>query len=118
MSRPRFLADHDLNENLVHGLWRREPTIEFSRAREFGLEATADAQILGYAAAANWIVVSHDVNTMRAAAYGRIANRLPMAGLLLVHQRSRLAPTIEDLLLIWFGSEAEEWTNQVHFLPL
>jgi hypothetical protein len=37
MSRPRFLADHDLNEHLVTGVLRREPTIEFLRVREVGL---------------------------------------------------------------------------------
>jgi hypothetical protein len=31
MSRPGFLADHDLNEHIVHGALRREPAIEFIR---------------------------------------------------------------------------------------
>jgi hypothetical protein len=32
MSRPRFLADHDLNEHIVDGTLRREPGVEFLRA--------------------------------------------------------------------------------------
>jgi hypothetical protein len=28
MSRPRFLADNDLNEHIVDGVLRREPTLE------------------------------------------------------------------------------------------
>ncbi len=37
MSRPRFLADHDLNEHIVTGVLRREPAAEFLCVREFGL---------------------------------------------------------------------------------
>jgi hypothetical protein len=29
-----------------------------------------------------------------------------------------IAPVIESLVLIWSASEAEEWQNQVRFLPL
>jgi hypothetical protein len=37
MSRPRFLADHDLNEHIIDGVLRREPTLEFLRARDVGM---------------------------------------------------------------------------------
>ncbi|MGH8625815.1 MAG: hypothetical protein ACREYC_11270 [Gammaproteobacteria bacterium] len=29
MSRPKFLADHDLNEHIVIGVIRRAPAVEF-----------------------------------------------------------------------------------------
>ena len=38
MSRPRFLADNDLNDAIVLGVLRREPAIEFKRLRDLGLE--------------------------------------------------------------------------------
>ena len=41
-----------------------------------------------------------------------------MKGLILAHQRSPIAGIIEDLLLIWASSEAEEWAGKVTFLPL
>jgi hypothetical protein len=34
MSRPRFLADNDLNDAIVVGVRRREPTVEFARLRD------------------------------------------------------------------------------------
>jgi hypothetical protein len=34
MSRPRFLADQDLNDAIVRGTIRQEPAIEFARLRE------------------------------------------------------------------------------------
>jgi len=51
MSRPRFLADHDLNEHIVSGVVRRAPTLEWVRAREVGMSEQADAEVLAYAAA-------------------------------------------------------------------
>ena len=33
MSRPRFLADHDLNEHIITGVRRRHEGVEFLRAR-------------------------------------------------------------------------------------
>ncbi len=50
MSRPRFLADNDVNDHLVDGVLRREPNIEFVRAREVGLAAKRDPEVLDYAA--------------------------------------------------------------------
>ena len=118
MSRPRFLADHDLNEFIVEGVLRREPPVEFVRAREVALADRPDPVVLEYAARNAFLIVSHDVNTMSGYAYARVAAGEKMGGLLLVPQRAPLGPVIESLLLIWSDSEAEEWENQVLFLPL
>jgi len=118
MSRPRFLADNDLNDTIVVGVRRREPAAEFTRLRDLSLAARGDPEVLDHAARESWIVVSHDVNTMREAASTRLAAGLPMSGLLLAHQRTPVSAIIESLLLIWAASEAEEWAGQVEFLPL
>jgi hypothetical protein len=72
MSRPRFLADHDLNEHILTGTLRREPALECVRARDVGMSKRSDAAVLAYAADHGFIVVSHDVNTMPSAAYARM----------------------------------------------
>jgi hypothetical protein len=118
MSRPRYLADNDLNDAIVVGTRRREPAAEFARLRGLGLAAWSDSDVLAFAAAENLIVVSHDVNTMRDAAYNRLDAGLLMHGLLLANQRTPVSSIIESLVLIWAASEAEEWTGQVEFLPL
>ena len=100
------------------GVLRREPAAEFARLRDLGLATRSDPEVLDFAARENWIVVSHDVNTMREAGSTRLAAGLPMNGLLLAHQRTPVSAIIESLLLIWAASEAEEWAGQVEFLPL
>jgi hypothetical protein len=97
MSRPRFLADNDLNDAIVLGVLRREPSADFVRPRELRIETWPDSDIIEYAARHNWLVVSHDVNSMTAAAYDRLANGTTMNGLLLVHQRQAILPIIESL---------------------
>ena len=118
MSRPRFLADNDLNDAIVRGVMRREPGIEFVRLRKLGLEKTPDRAVLEFAAREQWIVVSHDVNTMTAAALAILDAGQEMHGLLLVHQSDPIAPTIDSLMLIWSASEADEWIGLVEHLPL
>jgi uncharacterized protein DUF5615 len=118
MSRPRFLADHDLNEAIVDGTVRREPLIEFLKSRDIGLHVRPDADVLAWAATQDLIVISHDVNTMPAEAYARVGAGQPLAGLLMVQQSHPVREIIESLVLIWAASEAEEWHGQVRFLPI
>ena len=118
MSRPRFLADHDLNEHIVQGVLRRESLVTFIRAREIGMSDRPDSELLEFAAQEGLIVVSHDVNTMPAEAFSRIEQGRPLRGLLMVQQSDPLGPIIEDMVAIWSASEAEEWANHVCFLPL
>ena len=98
MSRPRFLADNDLNDAIAVGVLRREPAAEFARLRDLDLATRSDPEVLDFAARENWIVVSHDVNTMREAGSTRLAVGLPMNGLLLAHQRTPVSAIIESLL--------------------
>lgn len=118
MSAIRFLADHDLNDHIVNGVFRREPAIEFVRVRDVGLSAESDSLILEYASREQFIVVSHDVNTMTEAASDRISSSHALAGLLMVPQSVPVALVIDSLILIWSVSDSNDWQNQIVFLPL
>src|SRR5829696_1488647 len=118
MSRLKFLADNDLNKQIVAGVLRHSSELEFRTVREFGFTRRNDAFLLEYAAERGYIIVSHDVNTMTAAAYKRLAEGKYLAGLFLVPQSFPIRPIINNLLLIWSASDAEDWASQVMFLPL
>jgi hypothetical protein len=62
--------------------------------------------------------LSHDVNTMPAAADALVQAGASFPGLLMVQQTQPISPIIEDLVLIWSASELEEWNGLVCFLPL
>jgi predicted nuclease of predicted toxin-antitoxin system len=77
------LADEDLRYEIVLAVRRREPSAEFATVREIGLAGAGDAEVLEHANANGLIVVSHDVNTLRADAERRLGDGLGLAGVLL-----------------------------------
>jgi hypothetical protein len=118
MSRPRLLADHDLNEHIIEGVLRQEPRMEFLRVRDLGMSESSDEEVLDRAERERLLVVSHDVNTMPAAAYARLSRGESFPGLFMVQQTSPIRPVIDSLLLLWAASDLEEWKDLVVFLPL
>lgn len=117
MSRPRFLADQDLNDHIIAGVQRQEPALEFIRLRDIGMALRTEAEVLAYAQEAGLLVVSHDVNTMSAAAYARLAKSESFTGLLLIQQTLSVRAAIDSIVLVWSASDLEDWKNQVVFLP-
>jgi hypothetical protein len=50
--------------------------------------------------------------------FTRFASRRSSPGLIIVPQDVDIRVAIDDLLLIWAASEAEEWRDKLAFLPL
>lgn len=117
MSRIRFLADNDVVEAILSGMLRRVPAINICRVRDVGLSQVSDDEVLGFAALHRRVVISHDVNTMRAAAIRRVAATEPFAGLILVPQSSELSAVIDDLVFIDAVTEIEEWQSRIEYVP-
>ena len=51
-----FLVDQNFNEHIVDGLTRRDPNLEFTYARDVGLAAAPDPEVLEWAAGCGMIV--------------------------------------------------------------
>jgi hypothetical protein len=115
--RIRFQADADLDEDIVNGLRRREPSLDFQTALEGGLESLGDREVLALAASQGRVLVSHDRKTMPRH-FGEFILVAKSPGLLIVSQRTPTSVVIEELLLIWTASEAEEWVNRIAVVPL
>ena len=115
----RFLADADLNDAIIDGCLRREPTIDFLSANKAKLEAVPDPKVLALAAEQDRILVSHDFQTMPRH-FGDFlqARGYSPGGVLLVPQYLPIGVAIEELLLIWGASDAEEWKNRILRIPL
>jgi len=114
----RFLADADLNEGIVAGCLRREPEMDFLSANEADLEGVPDPEVLALAASQDRILVSHDFQTMprHFGDFLQAGNSSP--GVLLVPQRLPIGDAIEELVLIWAVSDADEWQNRILKIPL
>jgi len=114
---PRFQADADFNEDIVSGVLRRVPQIDFQTANEAGFEGLRDPDILAIAAKEGRILVSHDRRTMPIH-FGEFIETQISPGIFLVSQDAEIRKVIEDLILIWAASEAEEYVNSIRTLPL
>jgi hypothetical protein len=113
----RFQADADFNEIIVRALLRREPGIDFQTAPAGSLEGMSDADVLLLAARSGRLLVTHDRKTMPRHFAEFIAAQTS-AGVLIVPQKMPITQVVDDLMLIWAATEAEEWTNRIYSLPL
>lgn len=115
--RPRFQADADLNHKIVLGFRRREPAADFLDAKQGHLIGISDPEILTLTARSGRMLVSHDRKTMPRH-FAHFITHSPSPGLIVVGQHLEIGSAIEDLLLIWAASEAEEWVGKIGFVPL
>jgi hypothetical protein len=77
-----------------------------------------DPEVLALAAAQDRILVSHDFQTMprHFGDFLQAGNSSP--GVILVPQRLPVGDAIEELVLIWTASDADEWQNRILRIPL
>jgi len=117
MSRPRFLADEDLRRSIIRAARRMEPAVEFTTVVEQHLSAATDEEVLEHAYRERWLLVTHDVNTMKQCAEHRVADGSGIHGLFLVPQSRPTRSVAECLVLISTSSEFDEWRDRIVYLP-
>jgi hypothetical protein len=113
----RYQADADLNQVIVTGVLRREPAIDFQTAFAAGLEGVKDSEVLALAAQQGRILISHDRKTMPLE-FATFITSNQSSGVIIVSRKLPIEAVIEELLLIWAASSAEEWVNRIAKLPL
>lgn len=113
----RYQADTDLNQAIVTGVLRREPTIDFQTAFAARLEGIKDPEVLQIAARQERILVSHDRKTMPLE-FAEFITSNQSSGVIIVSRKLPIEVVIEELILIWSASDAEEWVNRIAKLPL
>jgi hypothetical protein len=113
----RYQADADLNQAIVNGVLRRQPTIDFQTAGVANLEGILDPEVLAIAAQQQRLLVSHDRKTMPAE-FAQFITTQRSSGVLIVSQRVPIDIVIEELIIIWSASSAEEWGDRIAKIPL
>ena len=113
----RFQADADLNADIVLGVVRRVPDIDFKTATQAALSGLPDDEVLDIASRDNRILVSHDWRTMPHH-FGRFVAERSSPGVIIVPRNLQVRKAIEELVVIWSDSEAEEYVNSIRRIPL
>jgi hypothetical protein len=113
----RFLADENFNNEILRAVRRRVPEAELLRVQDTELASKPDTLILEWAARQGYIVLTHDVNTMRGYFYDRVKADLPVPGLFLIHGTKPIGQVIDALELILLASDESEWEGEIEYVP-
>jgi hypothetical protein len=114
----RIAVDENFDNDILRGVLRRDPNLDIVRVQDVALGGLDDERILAWCAAEGRVLVTHDVNTMVGFAFERIAQGLPMPGLIEVPLSMPVRQAIEELFLIIECSFEGEWEGRVGYLPL
>ena len=115
--RVRFLADANLDQDIVAGVLRREPEVDFELPQGIIPQGMKDPEVLALAASLGRVLVTHDVRTMPKH-FAKFITGSTCPGLILIPSSMSIRTAIEEILLIWHITEAEEWTNLFRRMPL
>jgi hypothetical protein len=114
----RLLADENFNAHVTRGVLRRIPQADLITPQQAGLAGMDDAALLEWAGAHGRILLTHDVNTLIGLVYKRIAAGAAMPGVLIAPASLTIAQTIDALLFVLEAGEAEDFVDQVRYLPI
>lgn len=111
-------SDEDVHGAIVRGLRRRVPGLDLVRVVDVLPPRTPDPLVLEWAATAGRVLVTQDENTMVGYAWDRVRAGLPMPGVLVRGPGVSIRQAIDDLVLAAFLGAAEDFRDQVQFVPL
>lgn len=120
MSKPHFLLDENMPHALREALRRVEPAVDVRVMGEAGCPPleTEDLELLAWIERENRILISRNRRTMPQHFATHLQAGAHVPGILMVSEDFSMAELVDDLLLIWSASEADEWRDQLIYLPL
>ena len=113
----KLLADENFDNNIVRGLFRRNPEIDIVRVQDVGLSGKDDPTVLEWAAKEERILLTHDVATITRSAYDRVRQGQPMPGVIEISTDAPIGRVIEDVLLLAECGQEGELEGQIQYLP-
>jgi Domain of unknown function (DUF5615) len=93
-------ADENFNNNIVRGVLRRKPGLDFICIQDVGLSGADDPMILEWAAQEGRVLLTHDVSTVTHYAYERVRAGKLMPGVFEVSRDVPIGIAIEDYSIV------------------
>ncbi len=78
---------------------------------------TPDPLILDWIESNGYMLVSRNRRTIPVHLQEHIIQGKEIPGIFLIRSKATIAQIIDDLLMIWQASEADEYRNQIRYLP-
>jgi len=114
----RLLTDEDFDHNILRGLIRRVPHLDFVLVHDVDLTSQPDPVLIKWAASKHRVIMTHDDKTMVPYAKQLVWQGEPMAGVILVPQSLGIGRAIDDLELIVECYSESDMRDQIKRLPL
>ncbi len=118
--RPRFLLDEHVNRAIQRQLRRLDPRIRVLAIGDPDAPptGTSDPDILVWLEEYGYILVTENRSTIPVHLSDHIAAGRHIPGLFWIRPGVGIGRLIEELHLIWFASESEEYQDRMLFIPL
>jgi hypothetical protein len=116
----RFLLDENVNPLFRTELLRREPELVVWRVGDPGapLGSTLDPAILRWCEENEFILVTNNRRSMPHHLREHIERGQHIPGILQLNPNLGIGETIDELILIWNASSADEYRDLLIYLPL
>ena len=115
----RFLLDEHLSLRITGAVLRHDPTIDIRRIGEDGAPPfqAQDPDILRFAEAAQQALICRDYATIPTHARDHLRAGGHHWGIFLIRPQATIGQIADALYLLWDGSDAEEWVDQLEWIP-
>ena len=114
----RLLIDENFDHDILRGLIRRVPQLDFVVVAQIGLARASDIDLLRWSALESRTILTHDVKTMTAYAKQLLAQQEPMAGVIVVPQNLAIGLAINDLELAVQTQSQSDMQDWIQHIPL
>jgi predicted nuclease of predicted toxin-antitoxin system len=114
----KILFDEHLDRDILNGLIRKSVSTEIVLAVDMDLQGKSDPELLEWAAAHGYILLTKDKATMSNFAYNRMQEGLKMPGVILITRALSIGAIIENLILLIECANEEEFENRIYPIPV
>ncbi len=120
MSAVRYLLDENVDPLFRTELLKHEPDLVVWRVGDPGTPpgGTLDPAILQWCEDNSFILVTNNRKSMPHHLRDHLAEGRHVPGILELNPKMGVSETIEELLLIWGASDADEYLDTLIYLPL
>jgi hypothetical protein len=120
MSDIRYLLDENVDPLYRRELLRREPTLVVWKIDDVAAppEGTSDPDILIWCEANNFILVTNNRHSMPEHLRDHLLQGRHVPGILELNADLGIGAMLDELVLIWAASSADEFRDQLVYLPL
>ena len=114
----RLLTDENFDHDILRGLIRRVPHLDFVLVHDVGLTSQPDPVLLKWAASKHRSILTQDIKTIIPYAEQLMRQGQPMAGLIVVPQSLGIGRAIDDIELVVKCYSESEMRDRIERLPL